>query len=118
MSDRTHKENWYNLDYHSEGSECGNVVLQTSLSGFQELRDALARIDETNLSRILALDVKDSDDFYSLPFTHVEILPSPPEDDSEDDGKFLQFFMILGVVLLVLVMLAGYGFFQLLVELL
>ena len=113
MSDTETKPIWYDLQYEFNEEEASPTVLYTSTLGLNTLIECLQKIQSQAITGRIALDANDVDNFYGLPFSHLEISKTPPQTDEEMDSYSMKPFIWGGILILFIVMLAGYGLFDL-----
>ena len=81
------KEHWYETEYEEDekGGACsGPTVLYTSQKGLEALTSELQRISEQKQMGRHELSIKEMDNEYYAPFTHIEIAEKPPEEESSE----------------------------------
>ena len=111
--DNNIKENWYELDYDCSGCDGGSPsVLYTSKSGLKALANELNRVASLDESERVALDIENMDYVHSIPFTHIEILEKPPENDTDDSWSWKPVLWIASIIAVIFI-LSGYGLVRL-----
>ncbi len=110
------KKNWYDLHYGGgEGDAPQPTVLYASRSGVEALIGEMQRAVDCGEDGRVALDIVDMDYVYDVPFTHIEICHTPP-DHEDDEAWSWRPFVVFGLLILGVVMLAGYGLVRLLMD--
>jgi hypothetical protein len=113
MSNKELKEIWYDLNYgNCCGDSCDPTVLYTSEVGLTALIKALQAVESTQIGSRVELVIEEVDELYTAPFTHIEIAEKPAEDEEQEWSW--RPFMWFGIIILFILFLAGYGFFELL----
>jgi hypothetical protein len=111
MTNKKIKPIWYDLQYGSDIDDA--EVLYTSPQGLDALIEGLQTIQSQNLESRSALNVGDVDAFYSLPFSYIDLAEAPQEPGEAQEWSWKPFAWG-GVIVLFIIMLAGYGLFDLL----